>query len=130
MDSNSSKFERKPSLIGEISNYMENPAFYKLAELEGEYKPGEMSVQGWVMFKDKFAAPDAKGLDKVNVHLVCLDKDNNALFLRLPKKLGEELVEDFDASDETIDEYVKDIRKIRTYTTRFGTVGATYEVYE
>lgn len=130
MYSNSSKFERKPSLIGDISSYMENPAFYKLAELEGEYKPGEMTVQGWVMFKDKFAAPDAKGLDKVTVHLVCLDKDNNALFLRLPKSLGKALVEDFDASDETIDEYVKDIKKIRTYTTRFGTVGATYEVYE
>lgn len=130
MYSNSSKFERKPSLIGDISSYMESPAFYKLAEFEGDYKPGEMSVQGWVMFKDKFAAPDAKGLDKVTVHLVCLDKDNNALFLRLPKRLGKSLVEDFDASDETIEEYVKDIRKIYTYTTRFGTVGATYEVYE
>lgn len=130
MYSNSSKFERKPSLIGEISNYMENPTFYKLAELEGEYKKGEMSVQGWVMFRDKFAAADAKGLDKVTVHLVCLDKDNNAIFLRLPKTLGKALVEDFDKSDETIDEYVRDIKKIRTYTTRFGTVGATYEVYE
>lgn len=130
MYSNSSKFNRKPTLIGDISSYMENPAFYKLAELEGEYKQGEMSVQGWVMFRDKFAPSDAKGLDKVTVHLVCLDKDNNALFLRLPKSLGKSLVEDFEASDESIDEYVSDIKRIRTYTTRFGTVGATYEVYE
>ena len=136
MYSDSAKFNRPNSLIGDISDYMEHADFRKLADFEGEYNPGEMSVKGWVMFKDKFAPETASGLDKVNVYLVCQSvlEPASTLFVRLPKSLAKKLVEDFEKevhdNGMTIENYVSDIKTVRTYKTKFGTKSATFETYE
>lgn len=138
MYSESSKFEHANTLIGEIGDYMENGEFVKLADCEGTYKPGEMRVNGWVMFKDNYAPETAKGLDKLNVYLVVsrniAGEDNpRTLFIRLPKTLGKRLVEDFNREAENgmcIEDYVRDIKKVRTYKTKYNTTGATFEAYD
>lgn len=138
MYSESSKFDHASTLIGDFSDYMENGEFVKLADYEGTYKPGEMRVNGWVMFTDNYAPDNAKGLDKLNVYLVVTrnmsDEDGTSvLFIRLPKTLGKRLVEDFNRASENgtcIEDYVSDIKRIRTYKTKYGTIGATFETFE
>lgn len=138
MYSESSKFDHASTLIGDISDYMENGEFVKLADYEGTYSPGEMRVNGWVMFKDNYAPENAKGLDKLNVYLVVTRNMSNedassVLFIRLPKTLGKRLVEDFNTASENgtcIEDYVRDIKRIRTYKTKYGTTGATFEAFD
>ena len=134
MYSEKSKYEKNPSLIGEIGDYMPTAEFCKLAEIAGEYNPGEMVVKGWVMFRDNFASITATGLEKLNVYLVIINtKNNTPLFVRLPKALGIRLVEDFNTESEkgvSIEEYVKDIKRVRTYNTKYGTVGASFECFD
>lgn len=114
---------------------MEHADFRKLSDFEGDYKPGEMSVKGWVMFKDKFAPDNAVGLDKVNVYLVCQSvlEPASSLFIRLPKTLAKRLVEDFEKevhdNGMTIEKYVADIKTVRTFKTKFNTKSATFETY-
>ena len=143
MYSESSKFDHASTLIGDMSDYMANGEFVKLADCEGTYKPGEMNVKGWVMFKDNFAPENAKGLDKLNVYLVVLrnvpgeeatnEDGTRTLFIRLPKTLGIRLVEDFNnasVNGVTIEDYVSDIKRVRTYKTKYATTGATFEAFD
>ena len=134
MYSEKSMYARTPSLIGDIGDYMPNAEFTKLANIEGDYLPNEMNCKGWVMFRDNFAPETATGLDKLNVYLVLINANNVPLFVRLPKALGKRLVEDFDREVEengmTIENYVRDIRKVRTYKTKYNTVGASFECYD
>lgn len=134
MYSEKSMYARTPSLIGEIGDYMPTAEFTKLADLEGDYAPNEMNCKGWVMFRDNFAPETATGLDKLNVYLVLINANNVPLFVRLPKALGKRLVEDFDKevaeNGMTIENYVRDIKKIRTYKTKYNTVGASFECYD
>ena len=134
MYSEKSMYARTPSLIGEIGDYMPTAEFTKLADLEGDYAPNEMNCKGWVMFRDNFAPETATGLDKLNVYLVLINANNVPLFVRLPKALGKRLVEDFDRevaeNGMTIENYVRDIKKIRTYKTKYNTVGASFECYD
>lgn len=134
MYSEKSMYARTPSLIGEIGDYMPTAQFTKLADLEGDYLPNEMNCKGWVMFRDNFAPETATGLDKLNVYLVVINANNTPLFVRLPKALGKRLVEDFDKevakNGMTIENYVRDIKKIRTYKTKYNTVGSSFECYD
>ena len=127
-------YARTPSLIGEIGDYMPTAEFTKLADLEGDYAPNEMNCKGWVMFRDNYAPETATGLDKLNVYLVLINANNVPLFVRLPKALGKRLVEDFDRevaeNGMTIENYVRDIKKVRTYKTKYNTVGASFECYD
>lgn len=134
MYSEKSMYARTPSLIGEIGDYMPAAQFTKLVDLEGDYAPNEMNCKGWVMFRDNYAPETATGLDKLNVYLVLINANNVPLFVRLPKALGKRLVEDFDRevaeNGMTIENYVRDIKKIRTYKTKYNTVGASFECYD
>lgn len=134
MYSEKSMYARTPSLIGDIGDYMPSAEFTKLADIEGDYLPNEMNCKGWVMFRDNYAPETATGLDKLNVYLVCLNANNTPLFVRLPKALGKRLVEDFDRevaeNGMTIENYVRDIKKVRTYKTKYNTVGASFECYD
>lgn len=134
MYSEKSMYARTPSLIGDIGVYMPSAKFTKLADIEGDYAPHEMNCKGWVMFRDNFAPETATGLDKLNVYLVLIDATCTPLFVRLPKALGKRLVEDFDRevaeNGMTIENYVRDIKKIRTYKTKYNTVGASFECYD
>lgn len=134
MYSEKSMYARTPSLIGDIGDYMPNAEFTKLADIEGDYLPNEMNCKGWVMFRDNYAPENATGLDKLNVYLVLINANNTPLFVRLPKSLGKRLVEDFDRevaeNGMTIENYVKDIKKVRTYKTKYNTVGASFECYD
>lgn len=134
MYSEKSMYARTPSLIGEIGDYMPTAEFTKLADIEGDYLPNEMNCKGWVMFRDNFAPETATGLDKLNVYLVLINANNVPLFVRLPKALGKRLVEDFDKEVKengmTIENYVRDIKKVRTYKTKYNTVGASFECYD
>lgn len=134
MYSEKSMYARTPSLIGEIGDYMPTAEFTKLADIEGDYLPNEMNCKGWVMFRDNFAPETATGLDKLNVYLVLINANNAPLFVRLPKALGKRLVEDFDKevaeNGMTIENYVRDIKKVRTYKTKYNTVGASFECYD
>ncbi len=134
MYSEKSMYARTPSLIGDIGDYMPNAEFTKLADIEGDYLPNEMNCKGWVMFRDNFAPETATGLDKLNVYLVLINANNVPLFVRLPKALGKRLVEDFDRevaeNGMTIENYVRDIKKVRTYKTKYNTVGASFECYD
>lgn len=127
-------FARTPSLIGDIGDYMPSAEFTKLADIEGDYLPNEMNCKGWVMFRDNYAPETATGLDKLNVYLVLINANNTPLFVRLPKALGKRLVEDFDKevaeNGMTIENYVRDIKKVRTYKTKYNTVGASFECYD
>lgn len=134
MYSEKSMYARTPSLVGDIGDYIPNAEFTKLADIEGDYLPNEMNCKGWVMFRDNYAPETATGLDKLNVYLVLINANNTPLFVRLPKALGKRLVEDFDKEVEengmTIENYVKDIKKVRTYKTKYNTVGASFECYD
>lgn len=134
MYSEKSMYARTPSLIGDIGDYMPTAEFTKLADIEGDYLPNEMNCKGWVMFRDNYAPETATGLDKLNVYLVLINANNVPLFVRLPKALGKRLVEDFDRevaeNGMTIENYVKDIKKVRTYKTKYNTVGASFECYD
>lgn len=134
MYSEKSMYARTPSLIGDIGDYMPTAEFTKLADLAGDYLPNEMNCKGWVMFRDNYAPETATGLDKLNVYLVLINANNVPLFVRLPKALGKRLVEDFDRevaeNGMTIENYVRDIKKIRTYKTKYNTVGASFECYD
>lgn len=134
MYSEKSMFARTPSLIGDIGDYMPSAEFTKLADIEGDYLPNEMNCKGWVMFRDNYAPETATGLDKLNVYLVLINANNTPLFVRLPKALGKRLVEDFDKevaeNGMTIENYVRDIKKVRTYKTKYNTVGASFECYD
>lgn len=134
MYSEKSMYARTPSLIGDIGDYMPTAQFTKLADIEGDYLPNEMNCKGWVMFRDNFAPETATGLDKLNVYLVLINANNTPLFVRLPKALGKRLVEDFDKevaeNGMTIEKYVRDIKKVRTYKTKYNTVGASFECYD
>lgn len=134
MYSEKSMYARTPSLIGDIGDYMPTAEFIKLADIEGDYLPNEMNCKGWVMFRDNFAPETATGLDKLNVYLVLINANNTPLFVRLPKALGKRLVEDFDKevseNGMTIENYVRDIKKVRTYKTKYNTVGASFECYD
>lgn len=134
MYSEKSMYARTPSLIGDIGDYMPTAEFVKLSDLEGDYLPNEMNCKGWVMFRDNYAPETATGLDKLNVYLVLLNANNTPLFVRLPKALGKRLVEDFDKevseNGMTIENYVRDIKKVRTYKTKYNTVGASFECYD
>ena len=134
MYSGKSMYARTPSLIGEIGDYMPTAEFTKLADLEGDYAPNEMNCKGWVMFRDNYAPETATGLDKLNVYLVLINANNVPLFVRLPKALGKRLVEDFNRevaeNGMTIENYVRDIKKVRTYKTKYNTVGASFECYD
>jgi hypothetical protein len=127
-------YARTPSLVGEIGDYMPTAQFTKLTDLEGDYAPNEMNCKGWVMFRDNFAPETAIGLDKLNVYLVVINANNTPLFVRLPKALGKRLVEDFDRevaeNGMTIENYVRNIKKVRTYKTKYNTVGASFECYD
>lgn len=134
MYSEKSMYARTPSLIGDIGDYMPTAEFTKLADIEGDYLPNEMNCKGWVMFRDNYAPETATGLDKLNVYLVLINANNTPLFVRLPKALGKRLVEDFDRevaeNGMTIENYVRDIKKVRTYKTKYNTVGASFECYD
>lgn len=134
MYSEKSMYARTSSLIGDIGDYMPTAEFTKLADIEGDYLPNEMNCKGWVMFRDNYAPETATGLDKLNVYLVLINANNVPLFVRLPKALGKRLVEDFNKevaeNGMTIENYVRDIKKVRTYKTKYNTVGASFECYD
>ena len=100
-------YETKSMLVGEFHDYLENGEFVKLKDLVGKYSNGEFPTYGLIMV--------AKHND--NIKLV-----------QLPHKLGVEIVEDFNNSSETAEQYFTCIKEVTVFKTKFG-LGANLECY-
>ena len=120
-------YETKSMLVGEFHDYLENGEFVKLKDLTGKYSNGEFPTYGLIMLKNNYASADAKGLDKVNIFMVAKHNDNIKL-VQLPHKLGVEIVEDFNNSSETAEQYFTCIKEVTVFKTKFG-LGANLECY-
>lgn len=120
-------YETKSMLVGEFHDYLENGEFVKLKDLVGKYSNGEFPTYGLIMLKNNYASADAKGLDKVNIFMVAKHNDNIKL-VQLPHKLGVEIVEDFNNSSETAEQYFTCIKEVTVFKTKFG-LGANLECY-
>lgn len=120
-------YETKSMLVGEFHDYLENGEFVKLKDLVGKYSNGEFPTYGLIMLKNNYASADAKGLDKVNIFMVAKHNDNIKL-VQLPHKLGVEIVEDFNNSSETTEQYFTCIKEVTVFKTKFG-LGANLECY-
>ena len=120
-------YETKSMLTGEFHDYLENGEFVKLKDLVGKYSNGEFPTYGLIMLKNNYASADAKGLDKVNIFMVGKLNDNIKL-IQLPHKLGVEIVEDFNNSSETAEQYFTCIKEVTVFKTKFG-LGANLECY-
>lgn len=120
-------YETKSMLVGEFHDYLENGEFVKLKDLVGKYSNGEFPTYGLIMLKNNYASADAKGLDKVNIFMVAKHNDIIKL-VQLPHKLGVDIVEDFNNSSETAEQYFTCIKEVTVFKTKFG-LGANLECY-
>lgn len=141
MFSNASTNTNKVTLKDSLGTYIERGAQWgKLADFEGTYNKGERPIAGWILKKDKYADPSATGFDKLNVYLVIDSEDEAPILARLPKALGKALVNDYETYLSKLDIYdpyvafrnyigEASLKCIRTFTTKYGTTSATYDLW-
>ena len=123
--------EFKITMIGELADYIE-PAWKKLADLEGKYEKDNLKIMGYFTKHNDYAADDANGLDKVNIYLILkFVPTQENYFVRVPHALGVKIVEDRNNFDGTIEEYLDNasIKEIKTFKTKFGSKSASYTLW-
>lgn len=132
----------KVTLKGSLGDYIERGAKWcKLADLEGTYERGSRPIVGWILKRDKFADPNAEGIDKLNVYLVIDSEDEAPILARLPKVLGKHLVEDYEKYLDELNIYDPEdafsfylggasLKRVRTYNTKYHTPTATYDLWD
>lgn len=121
----------KVTIIGELGDY-KNPDWCKLADLEGNYAKYVLKVNGFFTKHNDYADEYAKGLDKVNIFLILTNTETDKnYFVKVPHGLGVKIVEDRDAFDGDIEEYLDgaSIKSIRSFKTKYGSKSANYTLW-